>query len=110
MVGYYKRSYTHSKQNDKGEAIEKPSNVWDDHDWELLSLNSRTMNILYYGRDADNFTKTSTCENAKDIWQTLKVVHKGTSHAKDSKINLIVHKYELFKMNYYESISDMFTR
>lgn len=27
----------------------------------------------------------------------------------DSKINLLVHKYELFKMNENESISEMFT-
>lgn len=35
--------------------------------------------------------------NAEDIWDTLEVTDEGTNQVKESKINLLVHKYELLK-------------
>ena len=40
----------------------------------------------------------------------MEVTHEGTSQVKESKINLLVHKYEIFKMKKYESISDIFSK
>ena len=40
----------------------------------------------------------------------MEVTHEKTSQVKSSKINLLVHNYELFKMNPNETISVMFTR
>ena len=40
----------------------------------------------------------------------LEVTHEGTNQVKESKINMLVHKYELFKMEQDESITAMFTR
>ncbi|XP_073103323.1 uncharacterized protein [Elaeis guineensis] len=42
--------------------------------------------------------------------QALEVTHEGTNQVKESKINMLVHKYELFKMEHDESITAMFTR
>ena len=36
-------------------------------------------------------------------------MYKGTSQVKESKINIFVYKYELFKMKSNEFIMDMFT-
>ena len=36
--------------------------------------------------------------------------HEGTNHVKETKINMLVHKYELFKMEPIESIAGMYTR
>ena len=41
---------------------------------------------------------------------TLEVTHEGTNQVKESKINILVHKYDLFKMEPTESITNMFTR
>ncbi len=38
------------------------------------------------------------------------MTHEGTNQVKESKINMLVHKYELFKMESNETISCMFTR
>lgn len=65
------------------------------------------MNIPYCGLNADCFSKISSYENIKDI-MTLEVTHEGTNKVKESKINLLVHKYQLFKTNKNESISKMF--
>ena len=42
------------------------------------------------------------------MWRTLEFIHEGTSHVKETKINLLVHKYELFKMKSKESTVDMY--
>ena len=38
------------------------------------------------------------------------MTHEGTFQVKTSKINLLVHNYELFKMEPSETISAMFSR
>ena len=47
---------------------------------------------------------------AKEIWDKLEVIHEGTSQVKKSKISILTHKYELFKMKANETISKIFTR
>jgi hypothetical protein len=38
------------------------------------------------------------------------MTHEGTNKVKESKIDMLVHQYELFKMLPNESITSMFTR
>ena len=38
------------------------------------------------------------------------MTHKGTNKVKESKIDMFIHQYELFKMLPNESITSMFTR
>ena len=52
----------------------------------------------------------SICETTFDIWHTLEVTYEGTSRVKESKINLLVHTYELFRMKLSETIGDIYTR
>ena len=40
----------------------------------------------------------------------LEVIHEGTNKVKEAKISSLVRKYELFKMNKDEPITEMFTR
>ena len=83
---------------------------WDDSDKKLVQLNAKAMNVLYCAPDANEFNRISTCSSAKKIWDRLEVTHEGTNQVKESKINLLVHNYELFKMEPAESITQMFTR
>ena len=41
-------------------------------------------------------------------WDTLEVTHEETNQVKESKINMLVHKYELFKIKPNESITGMY--
>ena len=68
------------------------------------------MNILYCAIDSDEFNHIFTCKPAKEIWDTLELTHEGTDLVKESKINILVHNYELFKMKSDESITETFTR
>ena len=67
------------------------------------------MNVQYCALDTNEFNQIFVCTSAKEIWDTLEVTHEGTNQVKESKINMLVHKYELFKMKPTESITNMFT-
>ena len=82
----------------------------DDHDRRMTQLNTKAINVLYYALDVNEFNRISTYNLAKKIWDRLEITQEGTNQVKESKISLLVHKYELFKMNQNESISGMYTR
>ena len=93
-----------------GEESTKPEKEWDEVDKKLAQLNAKAMNVLYCALDASEFNRISTCASAKEIWDRLEVTHEGTNQVKESKINMLVHKYELFKIEHDKSITAMFTR
>ena len=68
------------------------------------------MNALFCALDKNEFNRISTCETAFDIWRTLEISHEGTSRVKDSKVNILMHDFELFQMKPSETIVDMYTR
>ena len=55
----------------------------------------------------DECFRVLNCKNAKEMWDTLQVTHKGTTDVKRSRINTLTHEYELFRMYQYETIQDM---
>ena len=76
----------------------------------MTQLNAKVLNVLYCALDANEFNYISMCNLAKKIWDRLKVIYESTNQVKESKINKLVHNYELFKMGPNESISAMFTK
>jgi len=50
------------------------------------------------------------CNTAKSIWDTLKIHHEGTSHVKETRIDIGVRKFEIFEMNEEENIDEMYSR
>ena len=83
---------------------------WNELEKKTFALNVKAMNALFCALDKNEFNRVSVCETAFDIWHTLEVTHEGTSRVKESKINLLLHSFELFRMKPSETIGDMFTR
>ena len=83
---------------------------WDDHDKRMTQLNTKAINVLYCALNVNEFNRISTCNSAKEIWDRLEVTHEGISQVKESKISILVHKYELFKMELNESTSGIYIR
>ena len=52
----------------------------------------------------------SSYSSAKEIWDRFEVTQEETNQVKETKINMLVHKYELFEMEPTESITGMYTR
>ena len=96
-------------KNDQGEFINKPKDQYTSSDWERLTKNSKAKHILYCGLDANKYNRISACDTAQQIWNKLIVTYEGTSQVRETKMNMFIHQYELFKMQSDESIKDMFT-
>jgi hypothetical protein len=76
----------------------------------LFSMDAKDMNTLYCALSRSEFNLISSFKNARNIWHALEVTHEGTNQVKESKIDMLIHQYELFKMLPNESITSMFTR
>ena len=88
----------------------KPECDCDELDRRMAQLNAKAIDVLYYALSVNEFNRISSCATAKEIWDRLEVTHEGTIQVKETKINMLVHKYELFRMESNETIIDMFTR
>ena len=76
----------------------------------MTQLNAKAMNILCCALDANKFNKISTCIFIKDIWNKLEVTYEDSNEVKKSKINVLVHKYKLFKMEPHEIVIEMISK
>ena len=77
---------------------------------KMAQLNAKAINVLYYVLRVNEFNRISTCFSIKEIWDRLEVTYEGTNQVKESKISMLVYKYELFKKEPNETIIDMYTR
>ncbi|XP_028105171.1 uncharacterized protein LOC114304192 [Camellia sinensis] len=93
-----------------GLLVPKLESEWTSANYKDIQLNAKAANMLYCALDAIEFNRICTCTTAKEIWDKLVVTHEGTTQVKESRVSLLVHNYELFKMKPDENISQMFTR
>ncbi|XP_038701819.1 uncharacterized protein LOC119998540 [Tripterygium wilfordii] len=108
---HYKPVKTSKKNREEEESlVEKTRDEWTEDDKRMFSCNTKAMNFLYCALSRSEYNHISACESAKHIWRMLEVKHEGTDQVKDSKINMLVHDYELFKMESGESVSNMYGR
>ena len=65
------------------------------------------MNIIQCAIHPDEYSRVSMFSSTKEMWDNLKLIYEGTSEVKVIKANILVHKYELFRMKPEEIISKM---
>ena len=68
------------------------------------------MNILSYSLDTNEFNRIFTYIFIIKIWDRLEVTHKDINQVKESKINILIHKYELLKKEQNKSIIKIFIK
>uniref|UniRef100_A0A2N9H7H1 Retroviral polymerase SH3-like domain-containing protein n=1 Tax=Fagus sylvatica TaxID=28930 RepID=A0A2N9H7H1_FAGSY len=94
----------------EGATLVKLESEWNETDVKLIELNCKAMSTLYCALDPIEYNRVSGCDSAKEIWDKLEVTYEGTNQVKESKMNMLVHEYELFVMKKDENISEMSTR
>ena len=80
------------------------------NDKKFPFINVEAMNTLYCALNRSGFNIITSCKKARNILHALEVTHEGTNQVKESKIDMLVHQYELFKILFSEFITSMFTR
>ncbi|KAK9028501.1 hypothetical protein V6N11_025659 [Hibiscus sabdariffa] len=90
--------------------VPKERHEWSVQERKQVQLNAKAMHILLCSLGLKEFSKVSSCDNAKEIWDKLGVVHKGTNEVNEIKIGLLNLNYENFKMDPNEDIKAIFNR
>ncbi|MQL97843.1 hypothetical protein Taro_030545 [Colocasia esculenta] len=83
---------------------------WTKDNIKKSQINFSAMNIMQCAIHPDEYSHVSMCISVKDMWDKLKLIYEGTSEVKETKVNILLHEYEMFKMSPVESIFDMFAR
>jgi len=89
-------------------------------DFKMMEKNAKAKKLLYFGLGPDEYTSISECESVKEIWDALRVAHEatwdalqvaheGTNQVKQSRIELLVRKSELFEMGDKKTVVEMYT-
>ncbi|XP_021300486.1 uncharacterized protein LOC110428890, partial [Herrania umbratica] len=89
------------------EMIPKPRPEWNEVETKKVQTNFKAINTLHCALTPTELNKVSRCTTAKKVWEKLRIIHEGTSQVKESKIALITHNYEMFKMKSGEDITSM---
>nr|XP_009587335.1 uncharacterized protein LOC104085085 [Nicotiana tomentosiformis] len=81
-----------------------------DEQMVAVQVNAKARNLLYSAISGEEYEKISSCDTTKEMWDKLEVTYEGTNKVKETRINMLVHDYELFQMKEGESIEEMFAR
>jgi hypothetical protein len=87
-----------------------PEASWTKEDKEKILLNSKARLFLSCALSMEESERVDECDTAKKVWDTLKVHHEGTSHVKETRIDIGVRKFEIFEMIEDENIDEMYSR
>ena len=83
-------------KNEVGKYIPKPSQEWNKFKKRKVSLNFKSMNVLFCALDKKEFHRVSNYKSAHEIWNKIEVVYEGTNQVKESKISRYTRQYKLF--------------
>ena len=86
------------KKGAQGNSVVKSESEYSQSDLESMSKNYRAINQLCCALKGTEFNKVSSCTSAKKIWDKLVVTYEGTSQVKETKINILMHQYDMFKI------------
>ena len=85
-------------------------NQWTDQHKAKVQMNAKVKYLLTCAFNKSEYDKITSCDSAKEIWDRLQVLHERTNQVKETKISMLVHQYEMFKMLENECIDEMTTR
>ncbi|KAI0524637.1 hypothetical protein KFK09_004014 [Dendrobium nobile] len=102
--------YTKPTRLVDGIRVDTPYADWTIEERDLAQLNAKCLNSFFCALKSEDYMRVSTCKSGKDIWDRLCITYEGTNEVKQSRLNILLHDYELFHMKPNESISDMYTR
>ncbi|XP_070008166.1 uncharacterized protein [Nicotiana sylvestris] len=92
------------KLGQAGQTVPKDKKEYSDPNKKAVEKNYRAKKIFVCCIGPDEYNRISACDYSKEIWEALQIAHEGTTQVKQSKIDMLTTKYELFRMKNDESI------
>ena len=73
-------------------------NWWTDQHKARVQINAKAKCLLICALCKSEYDKIISYDPVKEIWDRLQVLHEGIDQVKETKISMLVHQYEMFKM------------
>ncbi|KAI0503823.1 hypothetical protein KFK09_014766 [Dendrobium nobile] len=90
--------YTKPTRLVDGVMLEIPFTDWTVEERDLAQLNAKCLNSFFCALKSEDYMRVSTCKSGNDIWDRLCITYEGTNEVKQSRLNILLHDYELFRM------------
>ena len=87
-----------------------PRNQWIDQHKAKVQMNAKAKYFLICALSKSEYDKIISCDFAKEIWDRLQNLHEGTDLVDKTKISMLVHQYEMFKILDHKNIDEMTIR
>ena len=72
---------------------------WDKAAFALANANSKAINAIFYSVSTDEFHRISHVKTAKEAWTILETTYEGTKKVKDTKLQMLITRFEEVKMS-----------
>jgi len=92
------------------EGVVKEKSAWSTDEKAQVLINSKARLFLSCALTMEESERVNECKNAKEVWDTLRIHHEGTSHVKETRIDIGVRKFKVFEMSENETIDEMYAR
>nr|XP_009794362.1 PREDICTED: uncharacterized protein LOC104241139 [Nicotiana sylvestris] len=77
-------------------ADPKDIDEYTDEQMAVVQVEAKAQNLLYNAISREEYDRISSCDTVKEMRDKLEVIYEGTSKVKETRINMLVHDYELF--------------
>ncbi|GMI63474.1 hypothetical protein HRI_000016700 [Hibiscus trionum] len=102
--------YIPLKKDDEGNLVLKKKIEMSEDERKKIQINDKALHLLFFSFGPDIYSKVSSIESAKEVWDTLKTTYEGTNDVKETKIGILNLSYENFKIEPDETVYKMFDR
>ena len=90
--------------------VEKPMSEWSIEDKRRNQLDYLARDILISTLEPEVLKAVRHCQSAKEIWEFLRDLCTETDQITRNKLQMLVDRYESFKMQDGEKVKDMESR
>ena len=89
---------------------EAAKSTWDKATLAASNANSKALNAIFCGVSPDEFHRISHITIAKEAWQILETTYEGTKKVKDTKLQMLITRFEELRMSEDESFDSFYSK
>ena len=89
---------------------EDAKSTWDKATLAAANANSKVLNAIFCGVSPDEFHRISHITVAKEAWEILETTYEGTKKVKDTKLQMLIARFEKLKMSEDVSFDSFYSK
>ena len=89
---------------------EDAKSTWDKAAFAAANANSKVLNAIFCGVSPDEFHRISHITVTKEAWEILETTYEGTKKVKDTKLQMLIARFEKLKMSEDVSFDSFYSK